>query len=68
MTAAEVQPVLRALRGADLHVVALHNHMIGERPAYYFTHFWAVGPASELARGFCAGLDAQRQAAQRSAR
>ena len=51
MTAAEVQPVLRALRKADIHIVALHNHMVGEQPAYYFTHFWGKGPARELARG-----------------
>lgn len=61
MTADEVQPVLRALRRAGIHVVALHNHMIGEHPAYYFTHFWAKGPALELARGFRAVLDAQRE-------
>ena len=45
MTAAEVQPVLRALRKADIHIVALHNHMVGEQPAFYFTHFWGKGPA-----------------------
>src|SRR5262249_37458257 len=28
MTAAEVQPVLRALRKGGIHVVALHNHMV----------------------------------------
>ena len=39
MTAKEVQPVLKAMRTANIHVVALHNHMVGERPAYYFTHF-----------------------------
>jgi hypothetical protein len=39
MTAGEVQPVLRALRKAGIHIVALHNHMIGEQPAFYFTHF-----------------------------
>src|SRR5690348_5164210 len=33
MTAAEVQPVLRALRKGGIHIVALHNHMIGEQPA-----------------------------------
>ena len=33
MTAEEVQPVLRALRKANLHVVALHNHMVGEQPS-----------------------------------
>src|SRR5262249_49133049 len=51
MTAAEVQPVLRALRKANIHIVALHNHMVGEQPAFYFTHFWGKGPAQELARG-----------------
>jgi len=59
MTAAEVQPVLRALRRAGIHVVALHNHMIGEGPAYYFTHFWGKGEATHLARGFRSALDAQ---------
>jgi hypothetical protein len=60
MTAAEVQPVLRALRKADIHIVALHNHMIGEQPAYYFTHFWGKGSARELARGLRSALDAQK--------
>jgi len=59
MTAAEVQPVLRALRGAGFRVVALHNHMIGEQPAFYFVHFWAKGPALNLAQGFRRALDAQ---------
>lgn len=59
MAANEVQPVLRALRRAGFHVVALHNHMIGEQPAFFFTHFWGEGPAADLARGFRAVLDAQ---------
>jgi hypothetical protein len=59
MTAEEVQPVLRALRKADIHVVALHNHMVGEQPAFYFTHFWGKGPARDLARGLKSVLDAQ---------
>lgn len=59
MTANEVQPVLRALRRAGFHVVALHNHMIGEQPAFFFTHFWGRGPAADLARGFRTVLDAQ---------
>jgi hypothetical protein len=62
MTAAEVQPVLRALRKANIHIVALHNHMIGEQPAFYFTHFWAKGPPAELARGIRTALDAQAKA------
>lgn len=59
MTGSEVRPVLKALRKADFHVVALHNHMIGEEPTFYFTHYWAKGPAAELAAGFKAALDAQ---------
>ena len=59
MAAAEVQPVLHALRRAGFHIVALHNHMIGETPPLYFTHFWAKGSAAGLARGFRSVLDAQ---------
>jgi ABC-type sugar transport system substrate-binding protein len=59
MTAAEVQPVLRALRKAGIHVVALHNHMVGEQPAFYFTHFWGKGKADDLAAGLKTALDAQ---------
>ncbi len=40
MTADEVQPVLHALRKAGIHIIALHNHMIGTQPDFYFTHFW----------------------------
>lgn len=59
MTAEEVQPVLRALRKADIHIVALHNHMVGEQPAFYFTHFWAKGSPEQLAKGLKAALDEQ---------
>jgi hypothetical protein len=64
MTAREVQPVLRALRKAGIHVVALHNHMVGERPAFYFTHFWGKGPAADLAKALRTALDAQAMAAK----
>ena len=59
MTAEEVQPVLRALRKANLHVVALHNHMIGEQPPFYFVHFWANGSAEVMATSLKSALDAQ---------
>ena len=62
MAASEVKPVLRALRKAGVHVVALHNHMMEEQPALYFAHFWGTGTAAELARGFRAALDAQAAA------
>ena len=67
MTAGEVQPVLRALRKAGLHVVALHNHMTGETPAFFFTHFWGKGPPHELAQGLKSALDAQKAAARSAA-
>jgi hypothetical protein len=59
MTAGEIQPVLKALRKANIHIVALHNHMAGEQPAFFFTHFWGKGPAAELAQGVRSALDAQ---------
>jgi hypothetical protein len=62
MTAAEVQPVLRALRKNGIHIVALHNHMIGEQPAFYFTHFWGKGKAADLAGSLRAALDVQDRA------
>jgi hypothetical protein len=62
MTAQEVQPVLRALRKNGIHIVALHNHMIGEQPAFYFTHFWGKGSTQDLSKGLKAALDAQKEA------
>jgi hypothetical protein len=62
MTGEEVQAVLRALRKSDIHIVALHNHMVGETPAYYFAHFWGKGKAADLAKGLKATLDAQHNA------
>lgn len=59
MTGNEVQPVLKALRGHDIEVVALHTHMIDETPKFYFLHYWGSGPAEALAKGVRAGLDAQ---------
>src|SRR6476469_7661886 len=63
MAAAEVQPVLRALRKADINIVALHNHMIGEQPAFFFTHFWGKGTSENLARGLKSAMDARKEAA-----
>jgi hypothetical protein len=62
MAAAEVQPVLRALRKANINIVALHNHMIGEEPAFYFTHFWGKGTTRELSHAIRSALDAQANA------
>jgi hypothetical protein len=53
----EVTPVLKALRGNGLDVVAIHHHMIGSRPMIIFLHYWGKGPAEKLATGFKAALD-----------
>jgi hypothetical protein len=64
MTGEEVQPVLRTLRKGGIHIVALHNHMIGEQPAVFFTHFWGKARAEDLAKGLKSALDAQKEAAR----
>ena len=62
MSPAEVQPVLKALRKNNIHVVALHTHMIGESPTLYFAHFWSKGIPTDLARALRSALDAQAAA------
>jgi hypothetical protein len=57
----ELQDVLKALRHANINVVAIHNHMTHEQPRIMFLHFWATGPAEDLARGIKAALDTQKQ-------
>ena len=57
MTAAEVNPVIRALREHGIQVTALHNHMLDESPRLFFMHFWANDDAVTLARGLRAALD-----------
>jgi hypothetical protein len=64
MTAGEVQPVLRALRKQGIHIVALHNHMVGESPHYFFVHFWGKGEAQTLGRGLEEVLAVQKKASQ----
>lgn len=53
----ELQAVLKALRTADIQVVAIHNHMVGEEPRIVFLHYWGVGAADRLAKGVRAALD-----------
>jgi len=42
MLESELQPVLKALRGANINIVAIHNHMAGESPRMVFLHFWGI--------------------------
>ena len=57
MLESEVTPVLAALRGNGLEIVAIHHHMTGVEPAVIFLHYYGAGPAAELARGVRAALD-----------
>ena len=57
LTAAEVNPVLRALRQNGIEVTALHNHMLDDQPRLFFMHFWANDDAQKLATGLRAALD-----------
>jgi hypothetical protein len=57
----ELQPVLKALRNAGIHVVAIHNHMTEEAPRTVFLHYWGVGATEKLAGGVKAALDTQRK-------
>jgi hypothetical protein len=53
----EVEPVIKALVENGIEVVAVHNHMVHETPRIFFLHYWGVGNAEQLARGFKAALD-----------
>jgi Domain of Unknown Function (DUF1259) len=55
----ELQPVLMALRGAGINVVAIHQHMTMEAPRVVFLHYWSIGPTRNLAQGLKAALDTQ---------
>jgi hypothetical protein len=57
MLESELQPVLKALRGGGIDVVAIHNHMAGESPRILFLHFWGVGRTEDLARTLRHALD-----------
>ncbi len=59
MLESEVQSVLKALRGAGINIVAIHNHMTMENPRIIFLHFWGIGSTTDLAKGLKAALDTQ---------
>ena len=57
LVASEVDPVMRALRGANIEVTALHNHMLEDQPRLFFMHFWADDDVQALAKGLRSALD-----------
>ena len=56
----QLQPVLKALRGAGINIVAIHNHVETESPRIVFLHYWGLGPTADLAKGLKAALDTQK--------
>ncbi|HEY3258087.1 MAG TPA: DUF1259 domain-containing protein [Gemmatimonadaceae bacterium] len=54
---AEVNRVIRALRGHGIEVTALHSHLLDESPRLFFMHFWAEDDAVVIARGLRSALD-----------
>ena len=60
MLESELQPVLKALRGAGINIVAIHQHMIMESPRVVFLHYWGVGLTRALAIGLKVVLATQQ--------
>jgi len=57
LTAEEVNPVISALEEHQIHITALHNHMLTEEPRLFFMHFWAIGSSESVAQGLKAALE-----------
>lgn len=53
----EVTPVLKALRGNGLNVVAIHHHMTDVQPVVVFLHYYGTGQAATLAQGVRSAVD-----------
>jgi hypothetical protein len=66
MTENELQTVLKAMRKEGINIVAIHQHMAGERPRMLFLHYWGKGEASQLAQAFRHVLDAQAGVVKRA--
>jgi hypothetical protein len=56
----ELLPVLKAMRGADINIVAIHQHMTHENPRLMFLHYWGKGKVADLARAVRQAIVAQR--------
>jgi hypothetical protein len=56
LTAAEVEPVLRALRTNGIDVTAIHNHMLDDQPRMFFVHYWAHDDVTKLLTGLKSAL------------
>ncbi len=57
VTEDELQRVLVTLRAGGIHGVAIHNHMVRERPRILFLHYWGRGSVANLASIVKAAVD-----------
>jgi Domain of Unknown Function (DUF1259) len=57
----ELQAVLKALRAAGIHIVAIHSHMSMESPKVPFLHYWGIGSTTDLAKALKSALDTQKK-------
>jgi hypothetical protein len=55
--AAEVAPLITALRKNGIEVTAIHNHMLEDEPRTFYVHFWANDDAVKLATAMRAALN-----------
>jgi hypothetical protein len=53
----ELQTVLKTLRGANINIVAIHQHMTGENSRMIFLHYYGRGKALALAQGVKAAVN-----------
>jgi Domain of Unknown Function (DUF1259) len=53
----EVNAVIKTFRTNNIEVVAVHSHMLGEKPRILFLHYLGTGNAIQLAKGFRVALD-----------
>ena len=58
----ELQTVLKTLRGANINIVAIHQHMTGESPRMIFLHYYGRGKALALAQGVKSAINTQQLA------
>jgi hypothetical protein len=55
----ELQTILKTLRGANINIVAIHQHMTGESPRMIFLHYYGRGKALALAQGVKSAINTQ---------
>ncbi|HZX59965.1 MAG TPA: DUF1259 domain-containing protein, partial [Mucilaginibacter sp.] len=53
----EVNAVIKTFRANNIEVVAVHSHMLYDKPSIKFLHYLGTGPALDLTKAFRQALD-----------